>query len=78
MNIDFNDEKTWDLFKDGKTKGIFQLESNLGKAWSKKVQPKNIEELAALISLIRPGTLDRKSTRLNSSHIPLSRMPSSA
>lgn len=57
MNIDFNDEKTWDLFKDGKTKGIFQLESNLGKAWSKKVQPKNIEELAALISLIRPGTL---------------------
>ena len=25
-----------------------------------------------------PGGLDRKSTRLNSSHIPLSRMPSSA
>ncbi len=24
------------------------------------------------------STLDRKSTRLNSSHIPLSRMPSSA
>ena len=24
------------------------------------------------------GVLDRKSTRLNSSHIPLSRMPSSA
>ena len=24
------------------------------------------------------GTIDRKSTRLNSSHIPLSRMPSSA
>lgn len=55
--IDFNDEKTWDLFKDGKTKGIFQLESNLGRSWAKRVQPKNIEELAALISLIRPGTL---------------------
>ena len=25
-----------------------------------------------------PGLRDRKSTRLNSSHIPLSRMPSSA
>ena len=25
-----------------------------------------------------PGYIDRKSTRLNSSHIPLSRMPSSA
>ena len=29
-------------------------------------------------SRLRIGGLDRKSTRLNSSHIPLSRMPSSA
>lgn len=55
--IDYNDEKTWSLFKEGKTKGIFQLESNLGRAWAKRVEPKNLEELAALISLIRPGTL---------------------
>ena len=27
---------------------------------------------------LKSGLLDRKSTRLNSSHIPLSRMPSSA
>ena len=53
----FNCEKTWNLFAEGKTKGIFQLESNLGKSWAKKVEPKNVEELAALISLIRPGTL---------------------
>lgn len=55
--IDYEDKKTWDLFKDGLTKGIFQLESNLGRAWSKRVAPKNIEELAALIALIRPGCL---------------------
>tara|TARA_R100000951_G_scaffold114148_1_gene117791 strand:- start:425 stop:1984 length:1560 start_codon:yes stop_codon:yes gene_type:complete len=55
--IDYNDKKTWDLFKDGKTKGIFQLESNLGKSWSKKLSPNNLEELAALIALIRPGCL---------------------
>ena len=30
------------------------------------------------ISFILTGLVDRKSTRLNSSHIPLSRMPSSA
>jgi DNA polymerase III alpha subunit len=53
----YNDDKTWQLFAEGKTKGIFQLESNLGKSWAKKVQPKNIEELCALISVIRPGTL---------------------
>jgi DNA polymerase III alpha subunit len=56
-DIDYQCEKTWDLFRDGKTKGIFQLESNLGRSWSKKLRPRNIEELSALIALIRPGCL---------------------
>jgi DNA polymerase III alpha subunit len=55
--FDYKDEKTWRLFKDGRTKGVFQLESNLGKSWSKKLAPSNLEELAALIALIRPGCL---------------------
>ena len=55
--IDYKDEKTWSLFKEGRTKGVFQLESNLGRSWSKKLQPEDIEELAALIALIRPGCL---------------------
>ncbi|MQF98124.1 MAG: hypothetical protein FI729_01140 [SAR202 cluster bacterium] len=55
--IDYKDEKTWNLFKDGLTKGVFQLESNLGRAWSKRLAPSNLEELAALIALIRPGCL---------------------
>ena len=45
--IDYKDDKTWGLFKDGRTKGVFQLESNLGKSWSKKVSPHNLEELPA-------------------------------
>lgn len=53
----FNDPVVWNLFKEGRTKGIFQLESNLGKSWSKKLGPSNMEELSALISLIRPGCL---------------------
>ena len=66
--IDYNDEKTWALFRDGLTKGVFQLESNLGRTWSKKVAPENIEELAALVSIIRPGCLkavDRGKTMSN-------------
>ena len=59
--IDYKDDKTWDLFKNGRTKGVFQLESNLGKSWSKKVSPNNLEELAALIALIRPGCLKAMS-----------------
>jgi DNA polymerase III alpha subunit len=55
--MEHNDTKTWQLFAEGKTKGVFQLESNLGKAWSKKLAPNNIEELSALIAIIRPGCL---------------------
>lgn len=55
--MQYNDKKTWQLFAEGKTKGVFQLESNLGKSWSKKLAPSNIEELSALIAIIRPGCL---------------------
>ena len=37
------------------------------------------EKMKKILSLLtRNPVIDRKSTRLNSSHIPLSRMPSSA
>ena len=61
IEVDYKDEKTWNLFKDGYTKGIFQLESQLGRSWSKRLEPTNIEELSALISIIRPGTLKAMS-----------------
>tara|TARA_Y100001963_G_scaffold90974_1_gene125367 strand:+ start:13155 stop:14714 length:1560 start_codon:yes stop_codon:yes gene_type:complete len=58
FNIDdYNDSDVWDLICEGQTKGVFQLESQLGRSWAKRVRPRNIEELAALISLIRPGCL---------------------
>tara|TARA_Y100001938_G_scaffold64504_1_gene89637 strand:- start:14261 stop:15820 length:1560 start_codon:yes stop_codon:yes gene_type:complete len=56
----FDDTDVWDLICDGQTKGVFQLESSLGKHWAKQVKPRNIKELAALISLIRPGCLKAK------------------
>ena len=56
-NIDYNDQKTWNLICEGRTKGVFQLESSLGKVWAKKVKPRSIEDLAALVSIIRPGCL---------------------
>lgn len=57
IQLPFSDEGAWNLICEGRTKGIFQLESSLGKAWAKRVKPKNIEELAALVSIIRPGCL---------------------
>lgn len=55
---DFEDKATWDLICSGRTKGVFQLESKLGSSWAKRARPRNIEELADLVSIIRPGTLE--------------------
>lgn len=57
-NINLDCSKTWDLISDGNTKGIFQLESRLGRMMAKKLKPENIEQLSDLISIIRPGALD--------------------
>ena len=55
--INYECAKTWDIFKSGNTKGIFQLETYLGQAWSKRTLPESIEDVGALISAIRPGVL---------------------
>lgn len=57
-NINIECERTWQLIGEGNTKGIFQLESRLGSMMAKKLKPENIEQLSALISIIRPGALD--------------------
>jgi len=48
---------TWALLGTGQTKGIFQLESNLGKSWTKKLKPQSEEHMSALGALLRPGCL---------------------
>jgi DNA polymerase-3 subunit alpha len=50
--------RTWDLIGEGNTKGCFQLESRLGRTMAKKLKPENIEQLSALISIMRPGCLE--------------------
>lgn len=56
-NIPQDCHATWDLLSSGQTKGVFQLEGNLGRTWARKVKPESLNDLAALISLIRPGCL---------------------
>jgi DNA polymerase-3 subunit alpha len=57
-NINLECTRTWELISDGNTKGIFQLESRLGRSIAKKLKPENIEQLSALIAILRPGTLE--------------------
>ena len=65
--IDFNPDieslpldcvKTWDIISRGNTKGCFQLESRLGQSLAKRTKPRNIDELAALVSIMRPGCME--------------------
>jgi len=58
--LDLDDKKTWDLICSGRTKGIFQLETPLGRSYAKKIQPRSIEELSDLITVVRPGCLEAK------------------
>lgn len=56
-NMNLECEYTWDIISAGNTKGVFQLESRFpGQQLSKKLKPRNIEELAALITIVRPGS----------------------
>lgn len=61
VNVGLDDKESWDVLKDGNTKGCFQLESKLGREWTKEIKPNSIEELAAVISVLRPGTLLARS-----------------
>lgn len=53
-----DDPVTWAMIGQGFTIGIFQIEKQLGRTWSKNLEPSNIEQLSDLCSIIRPGPLD--------------------
>lgn len=57
FNIDYSDERTWQLFQHGLTKCVFQCESKLVRHWLKLMKPNNIWELSAVIAAVRPGSL---------------------
>ena len=56
-NIPLNCTATLELISSGRTVGVFQLENNLGQAYSKRLQPENIDHIAALGAILRPGCL---------------------
>jgi DNA polymerase III alpha subunit len=57
-NLRLDCDKAWDLICEGNTKGCFQLESRLGQSLAKKTKPRSIEELSALVSIMRPGCME--------------------
>lgn len=55
--IPLNDSKTFDIFKNANTVGIFQFDSEGIKNFLKKLKPNNLEELSIALALYRPGPM---------------------
>ena len=56
--IPFDDEKTFKLLCEGKTDGVFQLESGGMKQVLSRLMPSSLEDIIACIALYRPGPMD--------------------
>ena len=56
--LPLDDSKTFSLLSDGKTTGIFQLESGGIREYLKKLSPSSFEDLIAMVALYRPGPLN--------------------
>jgi len=56
--IPLDDKKTFKLLQEGKTTGVFQLESGGMKRCLKELQPTEFEDIIAMVSLYRPGPMD--------------------
>ncbi|UCF81922.1 MAG: DNA polymerase III subunit alpha [Desulfobacteraceae bacterium] len=55
--ISLNDDATYQLCSEGRTTGVFQLESAGMKALLRRLRPEVFEDLIALVALYRPGPL---------------------
>ncbi len=56
--IDYDDPKVLEMISQGKTDGVFQLESAGMKSFMKELKPNSLEDIIAGISLYRPGPMD--------------------
>lgn len=56
--VSLRDERTMALFGEGRTEAIFQFESSGMQEICRRLKPKELEDLAALNALYRPGPLD--------------------
>ena len=55
--IPLNDAKTFQLFSEGQTYGVFQFESSGMRELLRKAKPERLDDLIALNALYRPGPL---------------------
>jgi DNA polymerase-3 subunit alpha len=57
-NLPLDDRKTFELFSNGETTGIFQFESTGMKRYLRDLKPNRFEDLIAMNALYRPGPME--------------------
>ena len=66
--VGYMKQQVVEITDEGVVRGVFPLTEEI----------ESVEWMPGVIVLLSESQIDRKSTRLNSSHVALSRMPSSA
>ncbi len=57
-NLPLNDKKTFQLFREANSTGVFQLESGGMKRYLKQLKPTKFEDIIAMVALYRPGPME--------------------
>lgn len=68
VNLPLNDKATFDLLNQGKTLGVFQLESGGMQDLAKQLHIDTFEEIIAVGALYRPGPMDMIPSFINRKH----------
>lgn len=68
--IPLDDKKVFDMFSEGDTQGVFQLESAGMKRVLSQLKPDSIEDIIAVISLYRPGPMESIPKYIKNRHNP--------
>ncbi len=67
-NIDFEDQKVFEMLSTGNTVGLFQLESTGMREALIKMKPNHLEDIIALVALYRPGPMSNIPTYNDCKH----------
>ena len=67
-DLPLNDQKTFELLRQGNTTGVFQFESSGMRRYMKEIKPNQLEDLIALVALFRPGPMELIPSFINRKH----------
>ncbi len=56
--VPFDDPRTYQILREARTVGVFQMESSGMQSLCRQLEVQNIEEIVALIALYRPGPME--------------------